>query len=255
MARNFIKNHGDDHAYLKSIALLYANSNASVTMDEVAKKFSISRGNVETAIELAITENLISYQDSLNIRTKSDCNQHTHYTEKLSTSEKSIQKSHAQHRYDKLLLIRKNNIIKNCTAEEILHAVRVYIKNPKMENVFVTLGLSKEEMNGVFKKGAFLGIISEEDFDTMRRISLSKSKTPLDAARACKAQDHIASLRRDRKLLVDTIALYQDQSDKYDDFSQDPDFPFTKEELDQIVKNTEERLELFDKEVLSAFLY
>ena len=251
MAQNFLKEHGTDYPYLKKIALAYANSPLGTTMEIIAKEFSLSEGNVRTAIEKAITTNLISYQDCINIMNKSDSNQHTHYTEKLSRTGKSIVKSRAQHRYHKLLLIRRKYIIQNYSESQIRHVAKVYIKNPQMENVWIALGLSKIEMNGVLKKGSILGIIKEEEFDEMRRISLAKAKSQESVEKSFKALNHIASLRRDRKRITDTLYFYQHQLESYDDFACE-DYPYTKEDLEQLISHCNDELALFDHTIIDS---
>ncbi len=252
MAKNFLKEHGNDYPYLRKIALAYANSPMGTTMEKIASEFSISEGNVQTAIEKAITTALISYQDCINIRNKSDINQHTHYTEKLSKTKKSIVKSRAQHKYDKLLLIRRKYIIQSYSESEIRHVAKVYIKNPEMENVWITLGLSKVELNGVLKKGTILGIIKEEEFDEMRKISLAKAKSPEAVAKSFHALNQIASLRRDRKRLLDDIFFHQHQLDHFDDFVCDEDYPNSKEDLEQLIAHCQEELALFDHTVIDS---
>ncbi len=261
MAQGFLKEFRNDPNYLKRIALEYANSPLETTMDKVAEHFSItrdgveiplSRDNVQTAIERAITTNLISYQDCIKIRNKSDSNQHTHYTEKLSKTGKSIVKSRAQHKYDKLLLIRKDYIVANYTDEEILHAVKVYIMNPETENVWILIGLSKVELNAVFKKGIILGIIGENDFDEMRKISLSKAKSRAKIDATFRALEHVASLRNDRKRILDNIHLYEHQLECYDDFAQSDDYPYSKDDLEGIVASCKSELELFDYHVIDS---
>lgn len=252
MARNFLKEHRDNPNYFGMIALEYANSPLTTTMEKIAESHSISESNVKSAIKVAITTGLISYQDCVKIRNKSDSNQHTHYTEKPSKTGRSVVKSRAQHRYDKLLLIRRKYIVDHYTDEEIKHAVKVYIMNPEMENVWVLLGLSKVELNGVLKKGTILGILTEEEFEETRKISLSKAKTKERINATFSALEHVASLRNDRKRILNKIDFYEHQLAYYEDFIQDKEYPYTKEDLEGFLSSCKEELKLFDYHVIQS---
>ena len=249
MARDFIKKHGNDHIYLHEIALMYARNNANVTMKKIAETKGITIDNVRTAIMLAIYHNLISYQDSWYICNKSESNQRTHYS-----YENSSRKSSARHLYEKYLLIRRYNLINDSTDEFIINAVKTYIRNPQNENVWILMGLSKQEMNDILKKGIILAIISDDDFALMKSISIAKAKTPQAAAAIRSSMEHLESLRNDRKRITDRISLYQDQYSRYDDVSLDPDYPYSKDDLKNSLENAKKDLEQFDYEVIRTLI-
>ena len=252
MAKNFIKEHGEDHEYLRRIAMSYASSSPDVSMAMVAEDYGISEGNVQTAIELCITNGWVTYQSSVQIRDKSDANQHTHYTEKKSRSG-YVRKSRAQHKYDKLLIIRRRNIIRNSTDEQVRYCIDVYLKNPFMSNPWFLMGYSHPEMSGVLMKGIFLGIATEEERVRLRQIALDKARDVIHAERIANRLDIVESYARDRQALMDRVNDLQYQLENFTEVSKDPDYPYTRDELYELADEEQHFLEQFERDAIDTF--
>lgn len=228
MARNFIKGHCHDPNYFAKVASQYSSS-VRISIEKVAEINGISTDNVKTSIRLAIIMYLIPYADCVAISTKADENQQMHYN--LGAPKK---RTRASLYYDDLFKLRKKNIIKGYTDEEIRHVVDVYLQNPKARNVWEKMGLSKEEMNGVLKKGCIFGVISDDEFAQLREVSLSKARFDGEAAAIKTWLDHVASYRNTRKGILDNIEKYTSEQDK-DKLATEQGY-----------------LEWFDKEILEA---
>lgn len=248
MAKNFIKEHGEDRDYLRSIAMRYATTELS--MAQVAEEYDISSSNVQTAIERSIVNGWIWYSYALMIRDKSDAGQQRHYTPKKSRYGYA-RKSRVQEKYDRLFMIRRRNIIQNCTFEEIRRCVNVYLGNLNISDPYKLMGYSREEMLGILMKGIFLDIITDKEYYTIKKYLLAWETDFVPKERLGKKLEIVTQLRSERNTILDRIRSYQAWIGNYS--TPDSSCPYTLDQLHELLDDEEFFLEQYEKDMIDTF--
>lgn len=196
-------------------------------MKDVAKEIGVSTHAISECIRVAGIKNWISFQKLCDIKEKEHNLQSKYIKNGRARSDRVFE--------DEIFPARRQYIKTHLTEEICSGVTSKYIANPTDKEVYKLMGLSRLEMEDVVLEGHKSGLISDETFQTLCSISISKNKenefTTLEERMKAK-----------REALENAIAERRRKLDGYEDIYSDGDEAPSKESIDREIKDLEAQL-------------